>query len=87
MQSIKVTVCSKSGLHARPAANLAKLCQKFKSSIQLKANDKSVNPKSIIGILSLGVPCGTEVGFTCEGPDEEEAAKAIAEAVNSGLGE
>ena len=87
MVSQKVVVNLKFGLHARPAGTLTKLVQKYKSDVKMKTKEKIVNVKSIMGVLSAGVSCGTEVEFICSGPDEEEALSGIIAAVKSGLGE
>lgn len=65
------------GLHARPAADLVKICQKAKSDIELAKDDIVVNPKSILGILSIGAGKGDVVTFTIEGEDEENIAQAL----------
>lgn len=73
MQTIAVTVPFKEGLHARPASELAKLCQFIKSEIVLVKEDMNVNPKSILGIMSLGAAFGTDLTVTVTGTDEDEA--------------
>ncbi|WP_105614584.1 HPr family phosphocarrier protein [Vallitalea okinawensis] len=65
------------GLHARPASELTKVCQKFKSKVTLEKNETKVDPKSILGILSLGAVKGDSVNITTDGEDEQEAMKAI----------
>ncbi|QUI24470.1 HPr family phosphocarrier protein [Vallitalea pronyensis] len=65
------------GLHARPASELTKVCQKFKSEVVLEKSERTVNPKSIIGILSLGATKGDAITVTTEGEDEQEAMLAI----------
>ncbi len=77
-----------SGIHARPATVLVNAASKFSSDINLEYNGKSVNLKSIMGVMSLGVPGNAEVKITAEGADAEEALVAIAETLKSqGLGE
>lgn len=83
----KVNVNLKFGLHARPAGVLAKLAQGFQSDVTMKGNGKSVNAKSIMGVLSAGVQSGAEVEFICSGDDEAEALQDIVAAVQNGLGE
>lgn len=73
MQSINVTVPFKEGLHARPATELVKICQQIKSDITLVKEDVNVNPKSILGIMSLGATFGTALTVQTQGADEEEA--------------
>lgn len=78
MQTIAVTVPFKEGLHARPASELVKICQFIKSDITLVHEDASVNPKSILGIMSLGAGYGTPLTVRVAGIDEEEAIAKLA---------
>jgi len=87
MVSEKFQVNNKSGLHVRPAGVLVKVIQPYKCSITLKFKDKEYNAKSILGIMSAGIKMGEEAEFICDGEDENEAIKAIGEAIASGLGE
>lgn len=78
----KLIVNNAAGLHARPAAMLVQVCSKFESDTKLLIEDKSINAKSIIGILSCGINQGTEVTLQVDGKDEAEAGKAIVELIN-----
>lgn len=81
-------ITSESGLHARPATVLVQAVSKFHSDIKLEYKGKIVNLKSIMGVMSLGVPEGSEIIVIAEGPDEYEALKAVEEAIKKeGLGE
>lgn len=73
MQKIEVTVPFKEGLHARPATELVKICMGIKCDITLIKGDAHVNPKSILGIMSLGAGFGAALTVQVEGPDEVEA--------------
>jgi phosphocarrier protein HPr len=73
MQNIQVTVPFKEGLHARPATELVKICMGIKSDIILIKEDTHVNPKSILGIMSLGATHGTALMVQVEGADEVES--------------
>ena len=78
MFSTRVTVPNKTGLHARPASQLTALCQKFETEeIRIVTNEKEIDPKSIIAILSAGIKQGSTIEFTVEGPNEEKAGKEI----------
>lgn len=77
MIQYKVTIPFKEGLHARPASELVKACMKIKSSITLSKGDAKVNPKGILGIMSLGAAYGDEVSFSIEGEDEETAVMEL----------
>jgi phosphocarrier protein len=66
-----------SGLHARPASRLVQTAQKFKSSVTLEGNNKTINAKSMIKVLSGAVSRGCSIKITCDGEDEEESMAAI----------
>lgn len=85
-KTFKVT--ADSGLHARPATVLVNTASKFAADINLEYNGKSVNLKSIMGVMSLGVPQDSEIKIIAEGSDATEALEAITETLkNEGLGE
>lgn len=75
------------GLHARPAAVLANLAQKYESDIRLKRGDDGVNAKSVMAIMGLEVLEGHKVQVIARGPDAAQAAEELAEALREGLGE
>lgn len=82
------TITAESGLHARPATMVVQAAGQFKSDIQLQYKEKSVNLKSIMGVMSLGVKAGSQITVTAEGEDEAEAITAIEEVIKKeGLGE
>ncbi len=83
----KVVIANKAGMHARPASMLVQAATKFQSKIKLSAKGKTVDAKSILMIMSLGLVQGTEVVVSAEGPDAEDAVKAIKELVDSKFGE
>ena len=72
-------VSNPSGLHARPASRLVQTAQKFKSSITLEGNGKTINAKSMIKLLAGGMSKGSAVKITCDGEDEVESMAAIAD--------
>jgi phosphocarrier protein len=73
----KFTIIDEMGLHARPATVLVNTAGKFASDITLDYNGKAVNLKSIMGVMSLGVPHNAEVTITAEGDDATEAIDAL----------
>jgi len=73
----KYTVIDEMGLHARPATVLVNTAGKFASEITLDYNGKSVNLKSIMGVMSLGVPHNAEITIIADGEDAEEAIEAL----------
>ncbi|MRH42044.1 phosphocarrier protein HPr [Aquibacillus halophilus] len=83
-----VTITDATGVHARPATVLVNKAGQFSSEIKMEYNGKSVNLKSIMGVMSLGIPKDSEIKIVAEGADEEEALQAIIDAVKQeGLGE
>ena len=87
MPEQKVLVQNASGLHARPASTLVQLASKYASEVTLESKGKSINAKSILGVMSLAVKMGDEVTIRTEGTDEEQALKDIVAAIQAGLGE
>ncbi|MGP3560748.1 phosphocarrier protein HPr [Geobacillus sp. BK01] len=82
------TVTSDSGIHARPATILVQTASKFNSEIQLEYNGKTVNLKSIMGVMSLGIPKGATIKITAEGADAAEAMAALTDTLaKEGLAE
>lgn len=86
MKTFSYTIKDEIGIHARPAGNLAKLAKGFKGTkITIEKAGKSVDVTKLMMLMGLGVKCGDTVNFTVEGPDEEEAAKAVEEFVAANL--
>lgn len=71
------TIIDEAGIHARPATILVNTANKFSSDVNLEYNGKSVNLKSIMGVMSLGVAKGAEVKVIANGSDAEEVISAI----------
>lgn len=82
-----ISIKNASGLHARPAGMFVKKAAEFKSSVDVIAKGKTVNAKSIMGIMSLGLAQGDELTIVAKGEDEEVAVNALVELVESGFGE
>ncbi|MDZ7797679.1 MAG: HPr family phosphocarrier protein [Candidatus Marinimicrobia bacterium] len=89
MVNEQITIQNKQGLHARPATALVNTAAKFKSEIFISRDDKKVNGKSILGLLVLAAEYGAKLNVEADGPDEEEAVKAIRELADKhfGMGE
>lgn len=87
MVSDKIVIRNLAGLHLKPAGILCQAAMHFEASIYLKIGHRTVNAKSVLGILGACVRCNDEVEFICEGADEQEALEAMLKAVNDGLGE
>lgn len=74
----EVTVTNRAGIHARPAAMIVQTASRFESRIMLGKDDEEINAKSIMGIITLGAGYDTVLNLKVEGPDEQEAADALA---------
>lgn len=83
----EISVQNKTGLHARPASEFVKKASLFKSSIFIEFDGRSINAKSIVGILSAGIGYGSKLVLTAEGEDAEAAIDELAELVNNKFGE
>lgn len=82
-----VVIKNASGLHARPAGMFVKKAAEFKSTVEVLAKGKTVNAKSIMGIMSLGLAQGDELTVVANGEDQESAVAALVELVEGGFGE
>jgi phosphocarrier protein len=82
-----VTVQNQVGLHARPATFFIQKANEFKSSIWLEKEERRVNAKSLLGVLSLGIMGGTTIRILAGGPDEETAVEELVKLVESGFAE
>ena len=71
------------GLHARPATFFIQKANEFKSSVWVEKDERRVNAKSLLGVLSLGIVKGTTINLIADGPDEEAAVNALVELLNS----
>ena len=79
----EVLVQNKAGLHARPATFFIQKANEYKSTIWVEKEERRVNAKSLLGILSLGITKGTTINLIADGPDEEEAVAALVELITS----
>ena len=77
MVTKKMTINIPSGLAARPAAILVQVASQYESSIYIECEDKRINAKSIMGMMSLGLAAGEEVVVSVNGSDEEAAIEHI----------
>lgn len=73
----EVVVQNQVGLHARPATFFIQKANEFKSSIWVESEDRKVNAKSLLGVLSLGITKGLTITIIADGPDEEDALSLI----------
>lgn len=82
-----VVVKNQVGLHARPATFFIQKANEFKSSIWVEKEERRVNGKSLLGVLSLGIIGGTSIRVIADGPDEELAVNSLAALVESEFAE
>ncbi len=82
-----VTVQNQVGLHARPATFFIQKANEFKSSIWVEKEERRVNAKSLLGVLSLGIMGGTAIRIIAGGPDEETAVDELVKLVETGFAE
>lgn len=83
MISKKITIKIPTGLEARPVALLVQVASRYDSSIYVECEDKKVNAKSIMGMMSLGIAAGEEVTVIADGEDEQEAMDHIEKYLSS----
>ena len=82
-----VTVQNQVGLHARPATFFIQKANEFKSSIWIEKEERRVNAKSLLGVLSLGIVGGTDIKIIADGVDEQNAVDALVRLIDSGFAE
>ena len=82
-----VTVQNQVGLHARPATFFIQKANEYKSSIWVEKEERRVNAKSLLGVLSLGIVGGTTIRIIAEGDDESQAVDTLINLVQSGFAE
>ena len=87
MFSKDVVVQNQVGLHARPATFFIQKANEFKSSIWVEKEERRVNAKSLLGVLSLGIVGNTSIRVIADGADEEAAVEALVKLVESGFAE
>lgn len=83
----EVTVNNQVGLHARPATFFIQKANEFKASIWVEKDERRVNAKSLLGVLSLGIVKGTTISLIADGTDEQEAVDALVELFNNNFDE
>ena len=83
----EVLVQNKAGLHARPATFFIQKANEYKATIWVEKEERRVNAKSLLGVLSLGIIGGTTIKIIADGADETDAVEGLAEMVESGFAE
>ena len=87
MISKNVTIQNNVGLHARPATFFIQKANTYQSSVWVEKEDRRVNAKSQLGVLSLGITKGMTVTLIADGSDEKEAIDGLAELIDTNFGE
>ena len=87
MLTREVTITNSIGLHARPATFFIQKANSYKSSIWVEKDDRRVNAKSLLGVLSLGIAKGMTVTLVADGEDENQAIAGLTELIDSGFSE
>ena len=82
-----VQVENQVGLHARPATFFIQKANEFKSTIWVEKEERRVNAKSLLGVLSLGIVGGTTIRIIADGSDEQQAVDGLVKLINSGFNE
>ena len=83
----EMTITNNIGLHARPATFFIQKANSFKSSIWIEKDDRKVNAKSLLGVLSLGIAKGMTIDIIADGIDEDAAIESLCALINSGFEE
>lgn len=79
----ELTIIDEMGLHARPASQIVAYSNKFKCNIDIEHKDKKVNLKSVMLVMSLGVPHGSKINLYFDGEDEETACEELLKFIDS----
>ena len=87
MISKNVTIQNNVGLHARPATFFIQKANTYQSSVWVEKEDRRVNAKSLLGVLSLGITKGMTVTLIADGSDEKEAIDGLTELIDTNFGE
>ncbi len=87
MKCVEILVVNKLGMHARASAKLVSLASSFASAITVTRDGRTVNGKSIMGIMMLAAGQGSTLKICAEGPDEAAATAALSELIQSRFGE
>lgn len=83
----EITIINKLGLHARAAAKFVGLASGFKSEIHVSRNGRTVNGKSIMGVMMLAAACGSQIHIKVEGEDELQAITGLEQLIQDRFGE
>lgn len=85
MVSKDITIINNIGLHARPATFFIQKANTYKASIWIEREERKINAKSLLGVLSMGIAQGMTITLIAEGEDEEKAINGLVELINTGF--
>jgi len=83
MYEKKAKITKQVGLHARPATFLIQKANEYRSSVWIEKDERRVNAKSLLGVLSLGVAQGATISIIADGPDETQAVDSLCDLISS----
>jgi len=83
----EVVVQNQVGLHARPATFFIQKANEYKPNVWVEKDERNVNAKSLLGVLSLGITRGASITIVAEGPDEEDAVSGLVDLISSNFSE
>lgn len=81
----EVTITNNIGLHARPATFFIQKANTYKSSVWIEKDERKVNAKSLLGVLSLGIAQGMTISIVADGSDEIDAVNGLINLIKTGL--
>lgn len=87
MIETKITIINLLGLHARASAKFVSTASRFQSNLNVTKDAKTINGKSIMGVMMLAANKGSEITLQSDGPDEKEQLNAMVELINNRFGE
>lgn len=87
MISCEIELCNRLGLHARAAGKLVNMAGRYECACWISLNERRVNGKSIMGLLTLAAPCGAKLVIELDGDDEQDACDAITGLITDRFGE
>lgn len=82
-----VPVVNEQGLHARPCTRLVEIANRFRSEVAIHCNGTTANAKSVLALMTLAAPKGSELALEATGEDEDAAVAALAAEIERGFGE
>ncbi len=82
-----IVITNASGLHARPATFFIQKANSYKASIWIEKDDRKVNAKSLLGVLSMGIAKDMTITLVADGQDESEALAGLGALIDSGFSE